>query len=89
MRANKRELLSKLRDRGVFLIDLKTDPVDGSSLAGSVAGLSVRCRELNPRAIILIQGDGLRCGLLAVEARRPPGRKRTCPLPRQRAAEAV
>ena len=28
-RENKAELLARLRDQGVFLIDLRTDPVDG------------------------------------------------------------
>jgi hypothetical protein len=54
-RENKRELLAKLRDRGVFLIDLKEDPLDGSPLAASVESLVARCRSLDPRAIILIK----------------------------------
>ena len=37
-RANKAELLERLRDRGIFLIDLKEDPVDGTGLAPYVPG---------------------------------------------------
>jgi len=54
-RENKRELLVKVKEQGVFLIDLKTDPVDGSPLGQYVPDLIARCRELNPRVIILIK----------------------------------
>jgi hypothetical protein len=37
------------------LIDLKTEPVDGTPLADSVPGLIERCRALAPRAIILVK----------------------------------
>ena len=54
-RENKPELLARLRDRGVFLVDLKQDPVDGSSLTDSVPGLVRRVRRLNPERIVLIK----------------------------------
>ena len=54
-RANKAELLVQLRDRGVFLIDLKPDPEDGSPLTDYVSELVRRCQELRPAKIILIK----------------------------------
>lgn len=54
-RGNKAELLGHLKERGVFLIDLNTDPVDGTPLAARVPDLVARCRRLGPRAIILIK----------------------------------
>ena len=54
-RANKAELLGQLRDRGVFLIDLKRDPVDGTPLADGVPGLLRRVKRLDPEKIILIK----------------------------------
>ena len=54
-RANKAELLEQLKDRGVFLIDLKEDPVDGTPLTNHVPGLLERIRRLHPEMIILIK----------------------------------
>jgi len=54
-RANKPELLASLRDRGVFLIDLKPDPLDGSQLRDYVPDLVRRVRHLAPSKIILIK----------------------------------
>lgn len=54
-RANKRQLLGRLRDRGVFLIDLKPDPVDSGSLAPEVPRLVRRIRRLDPERIIVIK----------------------------------
>src|SRR6266568_6691406 len=54
-RARKAVLLEELRSRGVFLIDLKQTPVDGTPLAGEVPGLIERCRELEPKRIVLIK----------------------------------
>ncbi|MDQ2980824.1 MAG: hypothetical protein M3R26_00670 [Actinomycetota bacterium] len=51
----KHELLEELRGRGVFLIDLKETPVDGTSLALCIPGLVERCSELAPRRIVLIK----------------------------------
>ena len=54
-RAGKRALLDQLRDRGVFLIDLKETPIDGMPLAKDVPSLVERCRALKPRRIVLIK----------------------------------
>jgi hypothetical protein len=54
-RENKRELLAELRDRGVFLIDLSVDPVDGSPVSQHVPSLLRRVRRLQPAKIILIK----------------------------------
>jgi hypothetical protein len=54
-RENKAEFLGLLRDAGVFLIDLKLDPTDGSALASHVPSLIRRARRLEPHKIILIQ----------------------------------
>jgi hypothetical protein len=54
-REGKAELLQELKDRGVFLIDLKETPVDETPLNQSVARLVERCRELSPRRIVLIK----------------------------------
>lgn len=56
-RDNKASLLEQLRDRGVFLVDLKPDPVDGSPLSPYVPALLDRIRELAPERIILIKAD--------------------------------
>lgn len=56
-RDNKASLLAELRDRGVFLIDLKPDPVDGSPLSPYVPGLLARIAELAPERIVLIKAD--------------------------------
>lgn len=56
-RTNKASLLAQLRDRGIFLIDLKPDPVDGSDLSPYVPALLDRIAELEPERIILIKAD--------------------------------
>lgn len=56
-RSGKKDLLSKLRDDGVFLIDLKRDPVDESSLDECVPDLVRRCKRLHPDRIILIKAN--------------------------------
>jgi hypothetical protein len=55
IRENKPELLQRLSDEGVFLIDLRLDPVDGSPLAEGVPDLITRCSELAPDRIVLIK----------------------------------
>jgi hypothetical protein len=47
--------LKELQGMGLFMIDLKLDPVDGSSLHVYVPGLVARCRALAPGRIILIK----------------------------------
>ena len=54
-RHNKAELLKGLRDRGVFLIDLKLDPADGTPLEQYVPGLVRRAKRLEPEKVILIK----------------------------------
>ena len=54
-RSDKLERLAELRDRGIFLIDLKPDPIDGSELIDYVPTLVRRLRRLDPEKIILIK----------------------------------
>mgnify|MGYP001065748049 CR=1 FL=1 len=54
-RSEKAGTLTRLREMGVFLIDLKLDPADGSSLAKHVPDLVSRCRILKPERIILVK----------------------------------
>lgn len=54
-RASKDLSLEALRDAGVFLIDLKSDPLDHTPLDALVPSLLNRCRVLAPRSIILIK----------------------------------
>jgi mannose-6-phosphate isomerase len=54
-RDRKAEALAQLRSRGVFLIDLRTDPVDGAPLTDHVPALVMRVRELAPAKVILIK----------------------------------
>jgi hypothetical protein len=54
-REGKADLLTELRERGVFLIDLHEDPQDSTPLTEFVPGLVERCRTLDPRWIILIK----------------------------------
>jgi len=56
-RENKAELLARLRDSGVFLIDLKLDPTDRGSLAAEVPGLVRRVRRLDPEKIVVIKSS--------------------------------
>lgn len=81
-RSNKAGLLTFLRERGVFLIDLKPDPVDRSPLSGYVPALIERVRILSPDRIILIKATVydaaftpmMRAGLPVVDERIPfPG----------------
>jgi hypothetical protein len=54
-RLEKQACLKKLQEIGIFLIDLKLDPVDGSPLQAYVPNLVARCRELASEKIILIK----------------------------------
>lgn len=54
-RDNKPQLLEALRQAGVFLIDLKPDPVDGSPLRALVEDLVNRVAKLSPTRIVLIK----------------------------------
>jgi hypothetical protein len=55
-RANKAELLGKLRDAGVFLIDVCLNPIfDKSDLGACIPDLVERAMALSPQHIILIK----------------------------------
>jgi hypothetical protein len=54
-RSNKAGLLERLKTQGVFLVDIKAEPMDGSPLSHYVAGLVTRIRELAPQRVILIK----------------------------------
>lgn len=54
-RDGKPELLAALRDRGVFLIDLKPEPTSPSTLGEEVPRLIQRVEEMDPDALILIK----------------------------------
>jgi hypothetical protein len=55
--AEARVWLTELKNRGVFLVDLMLDPVDGSELTARVPDLVARCRLLQPERIILIKAS--------------------------------
>lgn len=80
-RSNKASVLTELRDRGVFLIDLKPDPVDGSPLAPYVPGLLARIAELAPERIILIKTDVFDAAYPALAAAGLPVSKMRIPFP--------
>lgn len=80
-RANKASLLAQLRDRGVFLIDLKPDPVDGSPLSPYVPALLDRIVELEPERIILIKADVYDAAYPALAAAGLPVSKVRVPFP--------
>jgi hypothetical protein len=54
-RNEKANALAQLRERGVFLIDLCADPVDGGPLSTHVPALIRRVRKLAPAKVILIK----------------------------------
>lgn len=57
-RARKAECLAALQAAGVFMIDLHEDQISEPSakdLAPCVPGLIARCKELRPKAIVLIK----------------------------------
>src|SRR5262249_11956255 len=56
-RQDKPKLLAALRDRGVFLIDLQEEPVDGTPIREFVPRLIERCTEMNPRRFVLVKAN--------------------------------
>lgn len=80
-RTNKASLLAQLRDRGVFLIDLNPDPVDGSELSPYVSALLNRIVELEPERIILIKADVYRAVYPALAAAGLPVSEMRIPFP--------
>lgn len=81
-------MLSRLRELGVFLVDLKPEPGDRRPLHALVPDLVGRVRDLDPEAVILIKATVYdaafsvlrREGLPVVDERIPP---------RKWAAEAI
>jgi len=56
-RETKREQLERLRDAGVFLIDVSQEPLGDRDLAPHIPGLIRRARRLNPRRIVLAKAN--------------------------------
>jgi hypothetical protein len=56
-RERKAEQLAELRDLGVYLVDLQSDPFDDRPLSVHVPRLVSRCRRLDPERIVLIKVD--------------------------------
>lgn len=56
-RRDKANWLGRLRDGGVFLVDLLERPYDGSELAGHVPDLIERVRRLDPEHVVVIKVD--------------------------------
>jgi hypothetical protein len=54
-RENKAEVLVALKDRGVFMIEMRRDPIDDTPVTDYVADLVERARELKPKKIVLIK----------------------------------
>jgi len=81
-RERKREQLEELRDRGVFLIDLKESPMDGSPLATFVPALVERCRALTPNRIVLIKTIVFDAAQDALKSARLPVSDVRVPFPR-------
>lgn len=80
-RSNKAAVLTELRERGVYLIDLKPDPVDGSPLAPYVPALLARIAELEPERIILIKADVFDAAYSSLAAAGLPVSKVRIPFP--------
>ncbi|MCC9184118.1 hypothetical protein [Mycolicibacterium mageritense] len=80
-RYNKAAVLTELQERGVFLIDLKPDTVDGSDLSPYVPGLMARIAELTPERIVLIKADVFDAAYPALAAAGLPVSKVRIPFP--------
>ncbi len=80
-RENKPQLVEHLRDRGVFLIDLSEDPVDGSPLSNSVDDLVRRAQRLMPDKIILIKASVYDAAFTALREARLPVVDERVPFP--------
>ena len=80
-RAGKEKVLTELKRMGVFLIDLKLDPIDGSPLEQYVPGLVSRCKALAPVAIILIKASVFDAAYHALKATGLPVIDKRIPFP--------
>jgi hypothetical protein len=56
-RPDKRHWLGRLRESGVFLVDLVEHPYDGSELTQYVPGLVERAKRFGPDHVVLIKTD--------------------------------
>jgi hypothetical protein len=54
-RENKAEVLAALRDRGVFMTEVRRDPSDDTPVSDHVPDLLRRVRRLRPKKIVLIK----------------------------------
>lgn len=91
-RATKPELLQELYDKGVFLIDLREDPLDGKALASHVPDLVDRVASLHPESVILIKATVYDAAFQALRGRGFPVIDERIPFPgsgRQRQFEAA
>jgi hypothetical protein len=85
-RTNKASLLAELRDRGVFLLDLKRDSIVNSrasrpELRLHVPALLVRIAELEPERMILIKTDAYGVAYPALSAAGLPVSTMRSPFP--------
>jgi hypothetical protein len=87
-RLDKRAQLTALRKRGVFVIDLKSDPCDPTPLDSYVDDLAHRATDLRPKRAILVKVDVYDAPTPPCGSRRS-GRRRPTPLPEHRAADRV
>ncbi len=70
-----------MRDAGVFLIDLREDPVDGTPLSAHVPALVRRVQELRPDRVILIKTSVFDAAYLALSDARLPVVDERIPFP--------
>jgi hypothetical protein len=71
----------RLRDLGVFLIDLKPEPGDPRPLRDHVSDLVVRIRDLAPEAVILIKATVYDAAFSALKQERLPVIDERVPFP--------
>jgi hypothetical protein len=80
-RSDKSAWLARLQRTGVFLIDLKLDPVDGSPLERHVPSLVSRCQFLRPERIVLIKATVYDAAYKPLKASRLPVVNKRVPFP--------
>ena len=80
-RSGKKKALAELKQNGVFLIDLKLDPIDGSTLAMCVPDLLRRVQMIAPTNIILIKATVFDAAFYTLQAARLPVLDARIPFP--------